>query len=87
MYQKVRKPPMIKDWFGFETETSSEDTDENEWQEVDRKKRGEVKRKQKRKKRKEIEKMTATKAAHIVGIGPVNKGQLDKHLKEWITYG
>ena len=85
---KVRKPPSFKNWFGIESESSdsSEDTEVYEWNEVERGRKNEKKKLQQKKKRKETVRMTALKASHMIGIGPVNRKLLEARRKEGETY-
>ena len=89
--KKIRKPPAIEKWFGMinETDTSddTEDTDDIEWTEVSRKKKEEQQRMRQRKRIKEIESSTLLKAAHMVGVGPVNVKWMEQMRKEKIPYG
>ena len=86
--RKIRKPPAFENWFGIETDSSdsSEDTEKVEWNEVERSKKNERKKLQQRKKRKETERMTALKASHMIGVGPVDRKLLDKRRKEGMSY-
>ena len=52
---------------------SSEDTDGQEWNEVDGRRRNELKRRQQRRRRKELKATTARKAANIIGLGPLGR--------------
>ena len=79
---KVRKPLKIMKWFGFDSESdNTDDSDSTEWTEVDRKTKQEEKRKRQRKKKKDLEEATATRAASMIGIGPVNLNRLDENRK------
>ena len=85
---KVRKPPKITQWFGIDTDTdTTEDTDENnEWSEVENRKRNEIKKKNQRKKKKDLEESTSRKAANMIGIGPINLDKLMNYKNENKTY-
>ena len=85
---KVRRPPSFRNWFGMESETSdsSDDTLGNEWNEVERGRKNEKKKVLQRKKRKETMRLTALKASHMVGIGPVDRKLLEARRREGETY-
>ena len=85
--RRVRNPPNISRWFGNDSETdSSEDTEGTEWNEVERGKKNEKKKALQKKKRKYIEKLTALKASHMIGVGPVDRKKLESRRKEGMTY-
>ena len=68
---KVRKPPIIKSWFGESSEDDSDSDLGDTWTEVDKKKRNQERRRRQRRMRKEKEARLATKAAGMAGVGPI----------------
>ena len=84
---KVRKPLKIEKWFGFDTDSdNTDDSDETEWKEIDRKKFSEEKKKIQKKKKKEREEVTAQKASCMVGIGPIDTEMIEKNRNDRIPY-
>ena len=83
---KIRKPPKIEKWFGFDSDSDEADTDDSEWSEVDRKKRREEKKKAQNRKKREIEQMTAMKASSMIGIGPIDSNWVERHKNEKIKF-
>ena len=71
---KIRCPVVITSWFS--EVSSSDDTEDTEvnsdWNEVDRKKKNEEKRIRLMKKRKDLQTWCATKAGHMIGLGPIS---------------
>ena len=74
---KIRKPVEVKNWFSDETDyismsSSSEESQEEEekWQNINRKKRNQVRRRERRLERME---KVASRMKHMVGIGPVKE--------------
>ena len=68
---KIRKPPIIKSWFGESSEEDSESDLSDTWTEVDKKKRNQERRRRQKRMRKEKEARLATKAAGMAGVGPI----------------
>ena len=84
---RVRKPPTIEKWFGFDSDSEgTDDTNDNDWLEIDRKKKREEKKRQQKRRKKEMESLTSTKASSMVGIGPIDSSWVDKHRSEKITF-
>ena len=83
---KVRKPMKIEQWFGFDTDSdNTDDNDDSEWTEIDRKKMKEEKKTQ-MKKKKERESITAQKASCMIGIGPIDTQMIDSNRNDRIPY-
>ena len=87
--RKVRKPPVVRNWFadepGCDDCTSSSDTLEEtgaEWSEVEKKKKRLLKRRQRREKRHERMSEVASKMQHMVGIGPIRSVTIDYFQKK-----
>ena len=75
---KIRRPIIITNWFGDESEESETTTeDEGEWNEIDRIRKNRDKIKAAKDKKKKKEQMTALKAQKMMGIGPITKETLD----------
>ena len=70
---KIRKPLVIKEWFGDESTDSSDDSevDSTSWNMVERKKKVEEKKKRQRKRKEERKHSCAVRAASMVSLGPV----------------
>ena len=83
---KIRRPPVIKEWFGFQSETESSESEYGTWTEVDGKKKKEDKRRRLRRKRRELETLMATKAGNIIGIGPVDRNLMEEQRKKGINF-
>ena len=78
---KVRKPVNVKHFFGDESErdTSTDESDNDEWKEVDDIKKNKLKKIKQREKRKRKQAETAMKARAMLGIGPVTKEIIQFH--------
>ena len=71
--RKIRKPMKIMNWFGNEPGTDSSSSDEENWEDVNRKGKKEEKIKRRKERRMRTKAETAFKASKMLGIGPVNK--------------
>ena len=77
--EKVRRPIVPEHWFGDEDSSGTDDGSiDSNWTEIERRKRGEEKRRKTRTKRKQKIEETLTKARSMVGIGPVTREILEK---------
>ena len=76
---KIRKPMVIKEWFGDESTDSSDDSeaDYTGWNMVERKKKVEEKKKRQRKRREERKHNCAVRAASMVSLGPVSIASIE----------
>ena len=84
---KVRKPITIEKWFGEDTSTDgSEDSDTGTWQDVNRKKKNEERRRKIKRKRKERAELCSRKASHMAGIGPITMGMVNIYLNRGMNY-
>ena len=73
----------LRRWFGDESEESdTTESDEDDWNEVDRMGKNREKIKKQKKLRKEKEMNTLKKARHIIGLGPITDKALEHHNKE-----
>ena len=85
--QKVRKPVKITTWFGEETSTDKSESDEGEqWKEIDRKKKNSDRRRRMKRRRKEKEVKCATKAGHMIGLGPITMDQVMRHMDNGMEF-
>ena len=85
---KIRKPVIIKSWFG-EDSSSSEDFEsgsEGEWSEVERKKKGEEKRRRAKRKREMKKKECAMRAKNMVGVGPILQEAIENRMDEGASF-
>ena len=75
----------LKSWFWEEDSTDEseisseegENTDEETWEGVERRKRNKVKREKQKKRKNKIEEVTAEKASKMIGLGPITKESID----------
>ena len=70
---KVRRPIVITSWFGDSNDDTTEDdsTDDTEWSNVERKKKNLQKKKKAHMKKEHKKREVATKASHMVSLGPI----------------
>ena len=78
--KRVRKPVILKDWFGTKngdqsdsSDTSQDESGENEWTEVERTKLNEKKKLRKKNKIKEKTEELATRMQYMAGVGPIEE--------------
>ena len=73
---KIRRPPSIDTWFGFNTTDESSEEEEG-WSEVERVRKKEEKRKKTANKRKEMKKECASRAACMASMGPITRNSIN----------
>ena len=84
----------LKSWFleddsTDESEISSEEgenTDEEIWEGVERKKRNKIKKEKQKKKKNKVEEKTAEKASKMIGLGPITKESIEFFEKRGNTF-
>ena len=78
----------LRKWFGDDTsEDSSSDNDsDNEWNKVNRQEKNRLKKKHKDEKNTELQRITAVKTQHLLGIGPITPESIDFHKKSAVSY-
>ena len=86
----IRKPAIVKNWFGLQSSSDDSDTDTetegNGWSAVDRKRRGEERRRRTAEKRDALKKECAGRAANMFSIGPITYGSIDYFYREGQTF-
>ena len=78
----VRRPVQIKDWFGFASSSDESEPDNGDWSAVDRKKKAEIKKLKAAKRKEKMKKESATRASHMVSIGPIAMGSVDYFMED-----
>ena len=83
---KVRTAPKISTWFGDEPSEES-DSSCDEWDgKIDRIKQNKEKKARSMRKKKHLQGNTATKAAHIIGIGPIKLQSIEYYNTPSVSY-
>ena len=72
MVPKIRKPVIVKEWFGITTSSDDSDIEHKDWSEVDRRKRSNEKKERRKKRKENLKSECATRAAHMCSIGPIS---------------
>ena len=83
---KIRKPVNVKNWFGNDkivtSDSSSDNSDDESWNKIEREKMNKIKIKKKKEQNKEKMRQVAMKARNMVGVGPVDMKSVDKMIAE-----
>ena len=86
-YQKIRKPIVISSWFGEETSSDSDSSEDTEnWSEVDRKRKNLERRRRRRKLKKEKEQKISTKASSMAGVGPIDRSVVMNYMDRGLNF-
>ena len=86
-YQKIRKPLVITSWFGDETSSDSESSEDSEsWSEVDRRRKNLERRRRRRKLKKEKEQKTSTRASSMAGVGPIERSSVMNYMDRGLNF-
>ena len=85
---KIRKPMVIKEWFGDDSTDSSDDSEAEYtgWNMVERKKKVEEKKKRQRKRKEERKHNCAVRAASMVSLGPVSIASIEFFMRDNKTF-
>ena len=81
---KIRRPASTTTWFGDDQDKEDSDIssdnleeEEEDWKEVDRRKKNSVKAKERKDKRKRKMEETALKMKMMIGVGPISRGSVE----------
>ena len=85
---KIRKPMVIKEWFGDDSTDSSDDSEAEYtgWNTVERKKKVEEKKNRQRKRKEERKHNCAVRAASMVSLGPVSIASIEFFMRDNKTF-
>ena len=80
---KIRKPPQLRNWFGnhsgesSDSASSQDESPENGWNEVQRKKIKEKKQRERKQRIKEKHAELSAKMQFMIGLGPIHDDSID----------
>ena len=78
----VRKPVVVKEWFGIESSSDESDSEQGQWTEVERRKRSKDKKLKMEKRRMRLKRECATRASNMIRIGPISTDSVEYFMKQ-----
>ena len=78
----VRRPAIVKNWFGLDSTTDESEPGSEEWSSVDRVRKSKERKMRAARKKEEKKRECALRASHMVSIGPISLGSINYFRKQ-----
>ena len=83
---KVRKPVIVKEWFGIGSSSDDSEPESEQWSDVDRKKRNHEKKMKAAQKKQTLKQECATRAMNMFSIGPISVETVEYFRKRGLNF-